>query len=401
MEKNIKNYSEYLQVLFETSHEGMVLMDSKGKIVAHNLSFCRLMGMEGGDLCGSLLHSFVEESSVAKLNTFLKALTQGYQRDWEMNIRCATGTVYPVLMTGFSKDEGIFVTLKKELEEMLQLQENLMVINNELTNTRRELEKKNVQLEAANSKIREYCNELTEKNNLIQIELNVAKKVQKSMLSRIITDYKNLTINKKYSPASNVGGDMYDVAIIQEDKIGILICDVCGHGMGAALVMGVLKNMFRNYYKSFLEPNQLLKKMNQEFVEIFSHDGFHIYATAFYIILDLKEKTITYSSAGHPFPFIYSENGKSLELKLPGVPLGIMGDTVYENKKSTFDDGDRIFLFTDGLENFLEELKDHDYCIKNYTWGNISYYFRNLCTKLDEKTCKQKDDVSLMVVEIQ
>jgi len=115
----------------------------------------------------------------------------------------------------------------------------------------------------------------------------MAKQVQKALLSDIVSNYKNLKISQKYAPASNIGGDIYDVVEIKEDMIGLFIADVSVHGVAAALIMAVLKNIYRNIYMSYEDPKKLLTEMNKEFIKIFNNEPLGMFATAFYIILNL------------------------------------------------------------------------------------------------------------------
>ncbi len=143
-----------------------------------------------------------------------------------------------------------------------------------------------------------------------------------------------------------VGGDFYDFLQIDDNRIGILIADVTGHGVAAALISSMVKIAFYMSHDRMDDPAALLSKINASLFE-------HIYGrfiTAFYIFIDLKEMKAVFSNAAH-WP-IYIQNrytGDLSELTIRGRLIGISSEENYRNQTVNLAKGDRIVLYTDGL----------------------------------------------------
>lgn len=194
---------------------------------------------------------------------------------------------------------------------------------------------------------------LREKNEQLEVQLKMARQVQRSLIQEYKIKINGVSLTSKYLPAMDIGGDIYDIVEINNHSIGIFMADVSGHGISAALLISMLKLLFKNTVAKFPKPDLLLERMNTEFCSIFtnsSDSGF--YAGAFYAYIDTKEKRITYSNAGHIFPvFLDSVENTVQELALSGVPLGLMDGTTYDCITKNYTDGDMILFYTDGLSD--------------------------------------------------
>ncbi len=203
----------------------------------------------------------------------------------------------------------------------------------------------------------------------VKQELEIAQNIQRSILPRILPQMQGLAIRAKYEPMMEVGGDFYDFLQIDDHRIGILIADVTGHGIPAALISSMIKIAFYMSHDKIDDPAALLGKINSSLFE-------HIYGrfiTAFYIFMDIKEKKAVFSNAAH-WP-IYIQNrfsGEISEHTIRGRLIGITRDEKYKNQTINLKQGDRIILFTDGIieersisgellgeERFLEMIKEN------------------------------------------
>jgi sigma-B regulation protein RsbU (phosphoserine phosphatase) len=177
-------------------------------------------------------------------------------------------------------------------------------------------------------------------------EIEIARRIQESNLPGSIDFPKGATIAARYVPMSTVAGDFYDVQTKDETGAGILIADVSGHGVGAALIGSMLKVCFATQAPHVADPARVLTEINlalQGKIET-------SFVTACSLFFDFKKKILRYSIAGHPPPFLLRKSDPDIiKLTHAGTMLGPFPDSVYENEELRLAKGDRLVLYTDGL----------------------------------------------------
>ena len=134
--------------------------------------------------------------------------------------------------------------------------------------------------------------------------------------------------------------------------MGILICDVMGHGVRASLVVSMLRGLMEKERESATSPEWFLYGVNEGLVSIFERAEVTLFATAIYCVIDLQERTLTYSCAGHPAPIVVRlGKGKVLEPNEGKVSpaLGLIPQAVYSANTISLDEIDRLLMYTDGL----------------------------------------------------
>ncbi len=189
---------------------------------------------------------------------------------------------------------------------------------------------------------------IEDNNKLISIEkeLQMAKKIQADILPAKVPKLQGLDIHAIYLPMQTVGGDLYDFHVVNPFEIGILIADVAGHGVSAAIIMGMVKLAFKMHREFVSDPAVLLQKMNETLYGIIGKG----YVTAGCCYINLKEKEIVYSSAGHPaLLFLDGKTNLLKELQPKGAILGAFPKIVCRNLSSPIFSGDKILLVTDGI----------------------------------------------------
>ena len=147
-------------------------------------------------------------------------------------------------------------------------------------------------------------------------------------------------------PTEEVSGDYYDWVKIYEDQIGIVIADVSGKGVPAALLMAFLRASLRAATHIGYAPNVSMTKVNYLLWESIERNQF---VTAFYGILDATNRTLAYSNAGHNPPVLLDVNGDAHFEERGGVPLGMFRDSRYYEYYATIDPGQMLVLYTDGV----------------------------------------------------
>ena len=189
--------------------------------------------------------------------------------------------------------------------------------------------------------------ELYQKNQLIKRELEAAKKIQQYIIPQNFDFIDYPKISGIYRPIEDIGGDFFDCYKLDEKRSAFLIADVTGHGIPAALTMTMSKMLFSIYAEKYPSSSSLMNEINKQLRGTLLDMQ---YITAFYLIYDKTLKTLTYSNAGHTRPLYYkSSKNQIAALDSFGWFIGISDDTEYEEKKITVTEGDRLFLYTDGI----------------------------------------------------
>ncbi len=192
---------------------------------------------------------------------------------------------------------------------------------------------------------------LREKNEIlsrINRDLSTAQEIQQYFIN---TEpgrhkYKGVKHTFIYQPSEAIGGDFINV-ITEGNRIYMIIADVQGHGITAALVTGVLKSAFVMLVKECGDdPALFLSKLNNHLYEVINS----IYATCYYTIIDTAEKKVIFAKAGHHQPFFWnSEKGGFRTINAKGPGLGIVDDPVYSITEVPYKEGDKLLFFTDGI----------------------------------------------------
>ncbi|HEX8076254.1 MAG TPA: SpoIIE family protein phosphatase, partial [Chthoniobacterales bacterium] len=163
-----------------------------------------------------------------------------------------------------------------------------------------------------------------------------------------------LHVHSRFQPAAELGGDFFDILEISESEIGIFICDVMGHGVGAGLVAGILRGLIEEARPWAGEAGVFLRELNCGMRSVLCHTHGPIFATAFYLIADLVNEEIRYANAGHPCPlYRVQTTGEVGWLTCrPGeqrAALGLFDDVTYTVTRRPLRRDDVVVLYTDGL----------------------------------------------------
>lgn len=178
-------------------------------------------------------------------------------------------------------------------------------------------------------------------------DLKIARLIQKNILPKKYPIMEGVEFWARNIPAAGISGDFYDFIELEKGRIGVVIGDICGKGIPAALFMAKTISDLRLVASIHKRLNKAMNAINNILVE---STTMGLFVTLFYLMLDTKKKTLTYVNAGHPAPLLRHHSGKVelLESKR-GLPLGIFSDFSYEEKEIELKDGDILFLYTDGL----------------------------------------------------
>jgi sigma-B regulation protein RsbU (phosphoserine phosphatase) len=181
----------------------------------------------------------------------------------------------------------------------------------------------------------------------IEQDIEAAWTIQESFLvNDWPTDDRRFEVYGVTEPAKIVGGDFYDFAYLDDDRVGMLIGDVSGKGVPAALTMAQLLAEFRLGAPGVKSPAELLARLNEGLVKR-SRRG--MFCTVAVLGINLQEGTITGANAGHHPMLLASENGITTTIPASGPPIGVVPDISWEDVKITVDPGDTLLFYTDGI----------------------------------------------------
>ncbi len=199
--------------------------------------------------------------------------------------------------------------------------------------------------------INEMKDSLVERERL-RSELELARTIQAEMLpgedaARSLPE--SCRVQGFMVPAKEVGGDLYDFFMIDENRLALVIADVSDKGVPAALFMATAKMCIKDNLMLGADPGEVLNRVNNRLLE---NNRSGLFVTAWVGMLDLQSGRLKYADAGHPYPFIrrgekpeYEELKSDRNLVLAGFP-----DFTYRQEETFLQPGDRIFLYTDGLD---------------------------------------------------
>lgn len=246
----------------------------------------------------------------------------------------------------------------------------------------------------------------TAQKERMEMELQTAKNIQMTLLPQSPPEIEGLDLAGICIPATEVGGDYYDFIELPNNMLGVAIGDVNGHGVPAGLIMALAKSSLRTQARNDYHPAIVLPILNNVLYEAAQRK---LLMTFFYALLDLNSHTLTYSNAGHNFPYHFSaEENKLEEIMLGGPPLGFKKGRQYHNKKIRVKKDDVLIFYSDGIveaENPGRDMYDYDRFEKVIKGNCHKSAFEIQQVILEElhgfcDGAPYEDDITLVVVKI-
>ena len=187
----------------------------------------------------------------------------------------------------------------------------------------------------------------------LERELEIANRIQRSLLPETFPADHGLRFAVRYAPAGQVGGDLYDFVVVDQDMLGIMIADVAGHGIPAAFVAGMTKIAFTQFAFQNPSPSAVVTSINEY---LYTHLRTGHYVTIFYGIYNRATKAFRFVRAGHQTPFVLRKDSGVIEPLETGGPLvGAESKMKFDESEIALRPGDKILMFTDGLAECRNE----------------------------------------------
>jgi len=252
----------------------------------------------------------------------------------------------------------------------------------------------------AHIQLKNYYDEIQRLNNEIKEQLELANKIQKSILKENLLNFQNIKFYSKFIPYEKISGDFFDIIELSKDNYLFIITDITGHGIPAAFYTMMIKSIFYYLGSLIVTPNHIMNNLNNDLINLLLSN---YYPTAFIGLVDLKKKIIRYSNAGHLCPLLFSINkNEIIQIEEKNLMLGIKKDFEYQLFEKSLSSGDKFFIFTDGL---IENISSIDQ-IKSYLKNNINNSLEKILDGVIEHTLnlspekKFYDDVTILSFEI-
>lgn len=178
-------------------------------------------------------------------------------------------------------------------------------------------------------------------------DLELAHEIQQRMLPQTLPQLPGWSFGAQMVPARHVGGDFFDLIRLSADVVGVVVADVCGKGMGAALHMALTRGLLRAELSRPVPPLEALQQVNHHLLDV-SDAG--LFVTVGYAIVQRGVNTVTYYRAGHELPIVVAPGGEtSVPVRGPGHPLGLIVEPAIDTQMLTISAGGALLLYTDGV----------------------------------------------------
>ncbi|HEX2223391.1 MAG TPA: PP2C family protein-serine/threonine phosphatase, partial [Thermoanaerobaculia bacterium] len=185
-----------------------------------------------------------------------------------------------------------------------------------------------------------------------RVELETARKIQSSILPELPPELSGVQIAHAYLPASEVGGDFYDVLALEDGRLAVAVGDVAGHGVSSGLVMSMAKSALAVQVTFNPDVGEVFRTLNRV---VHQTARKRLLATLCYAVLDPQRRELLYASAGHLYPYRITAEGRVDPLESTSYPLGVRGQLQIDPRVAKLHPGDTLFLFSDGLVEARKE----------------------------------------------
>jgi sigma-B regulation protein RsbU (phosphoserine phosphatase) len=273
------------------------------------------------------------------------------------------------------------------------------------TQTFRDLTEKNRQLQTAYDELKEAQAQLIEKERL-ERELQVAADIQLSILPDELPVVDDFDFGACIIPARQVGGDLYDIFLLKDGKVGVLIGDVADKGVPSAIFMARAHALIMAEADTGMDAGEALQVVNRHITRLQKSTQF---VTVLYGILDLKTRVFSYARAGHEPPLLLHSDGMVERIPHgPGMALGLWDTVTLDERTITLPPGSTLLLFTDGMTDCRDTQGEAFGLerIKTTLSGLSSINAQQVCDHLlgtlvnYQDGSKQDDDVTLVAIRV-
>ncbi|TGL58337.1 SpoIIE family protein phosphatase [Leptospira sarikeiensis] len=354
-EAKLKESEEKLSELVRTSLDPIFSITESAEITLMNPAAERLFGYSSWEMKGKSLELLLPVRRRKFVASVLGKLGEDPSRGifGPFRGRRKNGSE-PILEASVSKvntsvGKG-YTLILRDITERISIQKKLRGTVEELRTVDKERQNLLQNLEA---EVESRSNELSRFYRLMKEELNLAKRVQNSLLPPIDYSLPGVQTFVNYIPVMEVGGDWFDIFEFRPGVLRVILADATGHGVQAALVTMTIKGVYEPIKYLADSPLELIKGINTDYCRNFKN--LQMYFSCFILDIDTLEKKLRFASGGHPALLWKSKAGVRL-LERTGSLLGLNSKMEYTEEEHEYSEGDSILMLTDGIfEEFDSE----------------------------------------------
>ncbi|KOS61136.1 fused response regulator/phosphatase [Lysinibacillus agricola] len=241
----------------------------------------------------------------------------------------------------------------------------------------------------------------TQQEKKIQYELDLATHVQRSLLSAPLNEA-TIQIEVSYLPSSNLAGDMYYWHKINDHRYAIILLDMMGHGIPAALVCMFISSVLREAVKQLEDPELVIKELNRYMTLLRNGKEDNLfYFTAIYLVIDTEQKTIEYVNAGHPSGYALVDEKTLVHLNQGSCAVGFFDEINVQKQFIQYNEDVQIILYTDGVLEAMGpcemESEKHLQTLISTKWDHSRRLIDHLLPM--EKQGNQPDDMCVLMIQ--
>lgn len=218
-----------------------------------------------------------------------------------------------------------------------------------------------ITIEKSLREIELYQQAISSREKLIALhqELDIARKIQTSILPKTFPNRNEFDIFAEMITAKKVGGDLYDFFFLDKNRLAVIIGDVSGKGIAAAMLMAVCKTLLKATAYKGIPADDVLTEVNNMLVE---ESPVNMFVTVFFGVLDIRNGAFEYSNGGHNLPYLVTSDKNVTQLEnIGGLVLGAMKNMEYKSNLIMLKPGESLFFYTDGItEAFNGESEEFD-----------------------------------------
>ncbi|PWN15689.1 response regulator [Bacillus thuringiensis] len=240
-----------------------------------------------------------------------------------------------------------------------------------------------------------------EQEENLRNELDLATQVQRNLLSSPLRE-DHIKIEASYLPSFKLAGDMYYWYKIDENRYGIILLDVMGHGVSASLVCMFISSVLRETIKCLIDPELVIKELNKYMTLLHNeNDNIPYYFTAIYLVVNTEDRTVEYVNAGHPSGYVLVDETNVVELDRGSCAVGFFDEIKVKKTVIPFEKNAQILLFTDGvLEAIANDEFESEEKLRTFTerkWGDLEGEIEGFYKEEQKKV--QSDDMCLIMIQ--
>lgn len=389
--------SKFFREILENNEELYTVISTEGIIEYQNPVCERVVGYECEELKSKNFFDFVSQNDLPLLTNHISHILR-------------EGTSPTPIDFSFRHKNGNWIILEAIVKNLTKnsLVSGLLITARDVTERKVADE---VKLAESEERFQSMKGSLEERNRIVEDDLKAAQIIQTAFLPDEIPSYPNLKVDYIYLPLDFIGGDYFSLYPLREGGYGIFIGDVANHGITAAIFFSLLKFISDKICRRFpLEPKKFIDQLNLNLKNYMPHSFLTALYGFFHYNEQEKKMNFTFSRGGHPLPIVYEARSKKATfVQCGGRVIGEFDDINAKEVKIELNRGDRLFLYTDGIP---EAMNESDRCfgfdpmldlIKKCHQKDLRKTLYQVIRKINEFRGRNplSDDIILIGVEVQ